>query len=105
MLVPDVGDLEASLDAPRLVLLLGKSGCIQCTELAVVASAWSDETRRCVFLHLDDAAGRELTVKHPFLAHIDMLPAVVPMLHGAPLDVLHGHGTDVLDRAWAQMEA
>ena len=98
MLVPDVGDLEASLDAPRLVLLLGKSGCIQCTELA-------DETRRCVFLHLDDAAGRELTVKHPFLAHVDMLPAVVPMLHGAPLDVLHGHGTDVLDRAWAQMEA
>lgn len=105
MLVPDVGDLEEALAAPRLLLLIGKSGCIQCTDLAVAATAWSNEERRCVLVHLDDDAGRQLSVTHPFLAHLDVLPAVVPMLDGAPLEVLHGHEVDVLVRAWSRMEA
>jgi hypothetical protein len=41
---------------------------------------------------------------HPFLAHLDVLPVVVPFLDGAPLEVVYGHTTETLDRAWSLME-
>lgn len=105
VLVPAPGEVVAALDAPRLLLLIGRSNCVQCTDLAVAAAEWSSEHRRCVLVHLDDEAGRETAGLHPFLAHLDVLPAVVPIEHGAPLDVVHGHGTEALERAWAMLEA
>ena len=105
MLVPAPGEVAAALDAPRLLLLIGRNGCVRCTDLAVAAAGWSSEHRRCVLVHLDDEAGRETAGLHPFLAHLDVLPAIVPIERGAPLDVVHGHDAKALDRAWAKLEA
>ena len=104
MLVPDVGEVTAALDAPRLLLLVGRNGCVRCSDLALAASTWSNEHRRCVLVHLDDEAGAEAIAAHPFLSHLDVLPVVVPLLDGAPLEVVHGHTTETLDRAWSMME-
>ena len=54
---------------------------------------------------LDDEAGRETAGIHPFLAHLDVLPAVVPIERGTPLDVVYGHDAEALHRAWAMLEA
>ena len=105
MLGPAPGEVAAALDAPRLLLLIGRSSCVRCTDLAVAAVGWSSEDRRCVLVHLDDEAGRETAGIHPFLAHLDVLPAVVPIERGTPLDVVHGHDAEALDRAWAMLEA
>ena len=105
MLVPAAGEVAAALDAPQVLLLIGKSGCVRCTDLAVAAAGWSSEDRRCVLVHLDDEAGTEAVGLHPFLAHLDLLPAVVPLERGSPLDVVHGHDAEALDRAWAMLEA
>jgi hypothetical protein len=104
MLVPDVGEVTAALDAPRLLLMVGRNGCVRCSDLALAASTWSNANRRCVLVHLDDAAGVEAMESHPFLAHLDVLPVVVPFLDGAPLEVVYGHTTETLDRAWSLME-
>ena len=105
MLVPAAGEVAAALDAPQALLLIGKSGCVRCTDLAVAAAGWSSEDRRCVLVHLDDEAGKEAVGHHPFLAHLELLPAVVPLERGSPLDVVHGHDAEALDRAWAMLEA
>lgn len=105
MLVPAAGEVAAALDAPRLLLLIGRSGCVRCTDLAVAAAGWSSEHRRCVLLHLDDGAGKEAAGLHPFLAHLDVLPVVVPVERGTPLDVVHGHDVEALERAWTMLEA
>ena len=104
MLVPDVGEVMAALDAPRLLLLVGRNGCVRCSDLALAASAWSDAHRPCVLVHLDDDAGTEAIATYPFLSHLDVLPVVVPLLDGAPLEVVHGHTTETLDRAWSMLE-
>tara|TARA_Y100000766_G_scaffold187030_1_gene160648 strand:+ start:673 stop:849 length:177 start_codon:yes stop_codon:yes gene_type:complete len=57
-----------------------------------------------VLVHLDDEAGAEAIAAHPFLSHLDVLPVVVPLLNSAPLEVVHGHTTETLDRAWSMME-
>tara|TARA_B100001287_G_scaffold271155_1_gene271011 strand:+ start:2029 stop:2346 length:318 start_codon:yes stop_codon:yes gene_type:complete len=105
VLVPAPGEVAAALDAPRLLLLIGQGGCVRCTDLSVAAAEWSSEHRRCVLVHLDDEAGRETAGIHPFLAHLDVLPAVVPIERGSALDVVYGHGTEALERAWAMLEA
>lgn len=105
MLVPMPGEVVAALDADHLLLLVGQSGCVQCSDLAMAADTWSGDGRRCVLVHLDDEAGREAASLHSFLMHLDVLPAVVPISHGVPLDVLHGHDADLLDRAWAMLGA
>jgi hypothetical protein len=104
MLVPDVGEVATALSAPRLLLLVGRSGCVQCSDLALAASTWSNEHRPCVLVHLDDDAGLEAIATHPFLSHLDVLPVVVPLLDGAPLEVVHGHTPETLNRAWSLME-
>ena len=104
MLVPDVGEVAAALTAPRVLLMVGRSGCVQCSDLALAASTWSNEHRRCVLVHLDDEAGAEAIAAHPFLSHLDVLPVVVPFVDGAPLEVVHGHTSETLDRAWSLME-
>lgn len=104
MIVPDVGEVAAALNAPRLLLLVGRSGCVRCSDLALAASTWSDEHRRCVLVHLDDQAGAEAIAIHPFLSHLDVLPVVVPLVVGAPLEVVYGHTTEALERAWSLME-
>ena len=104
MLVPDAGEVAAALNAPRLLLLVGRNGCVQCSDLALAASTWSNAYRACVLVHLDDEAGAEAIATHPFLSHLDVLPVVVPLVDGAPLGVVHGHTTETLDRAWSMTE-
>ena len=104
MLVPEVGEVTAALDAPRLLLLVGRNGCVRCSDLALAASTWSNAHRPCVLVHLDDEAGTEAIATYPFLSHLDVLPVVVPLLDGAPLEVVHGHTTESFDRAWSMLE-
>ena len=65
VLVPAAGQVAAALDVPHVLLLIGKSGCVRCTDLAVAAAGWSSEDRRCVLLHLDDEAGRKPLASTP----------------------------------------
>ena len=103
LLTPHAEAVEDLLSTPELVLLLGREGCVQCSDLATVADRWSDEVGQpCALILLEEAAGARLRSLLPMVAHVDMLPAVVPLRHGAPVDVLHGQGRDVLDRAMAR---
>ncbi len=99
LLTPSEEDLDTTLQLP-VVLVLGRGGCVKCSDLAVVASTWTPPLGVAVALVLlDDAAGLRLRALHDFVHHLDVLPAVVPMSNGEPLAVMHGSTVEVLERA------
>ena len=102
LLTPHASELDDAL-ASDVVLVLGREGCVQCSDLTVAADAWARSTgTTCVLVHLDGATGQRLRELHDFVRHVDVLPAVVPIANGAPLAVLHGTSAEVLERAAAR---
>jgi thioredoxin-like negative regulator of GroEL len=103
LLTPGASELDDAL-ASDVVLVLGREGCVRCSDLTVVADAWARSTgTTCVLVHLDELTGQRLREMHDFVRHVDVLPAVVPFANGEPLAVLHGTSAEVLERAAARV--